>query len=149
CARRTRRCVSQAAEPGDQRENEAPALSTASQGGGLTHGDWRPAMTSLVDPIVGQPDGTQAIDVLDATAEAMPRVWHTRMLLIDIAAGAVHLDHSSDLATVHGKPATNTQDEEITHLLEGGYAERMPISGDLVLTPKGASLAAMWCGFKA
>lgn len=34
----TSRCVSQAAEPGDQKENEAPALSTASQGGGLTHG---------------------------------------------------------------------------------------------------------------
>lgn len=94
-------------------------------------------MTSLVDPIIGQPDGTQPIDVLDAADEAMPHLWHVHRLLHDIHDHAVHLDHDTDQATVHGVPATRQQDRAITDVIESGCAERLPVSGDLALTMTG------------
>jgi len=100
-------------------------------------------MTSLVNPIVGQPDGTQPLDPFEPVDE-MPHLWHVHQMLNDIANHAVHLDHDTDQATIHGLPATAQQDKAITDLIESGYAERLPHSGDMALTMLGITIAHQW-----
>jgi len=98
---------------------------------------------TIVDPIVGQPDGTQPLDPFEPVDE-MPHLWHVHQMLHDIKNHAVHLDHDTDQATVNGVPATRQQDKAITDLIESGYAERLPRSGDLALTMTGMTWRERW-----
>lgn len=107
-------------------------------------------MTSLVDPIIGQPDGTEPIDAADG---ALPHLWHVHQMLHTVNEGRVELSARGGRYVVDQRSATSIETRFLDQLVDSGYVEAdffSDIDGRTVqLTPDGDLLVGRWRGFKA
>ncbi|MBB3053574.1 hypothetical protein FHS23_004628 [Prauserella isguenensis] len=109
-------------------------------------------MTTIAspDPIIGQPDGTEAID---AAGGSLPNLWHVHRMLHTVKDGRVELSTDGGSYLVDGRRATDVEVRFLDQLVDSGYVEGDffgDVDGRTVqLTPDGDVLVGRWRGFKA